>query len=176
MTVVVLAGAASGLPAAASLDSAPHGHLVAFNYDSPAAFTTAPPTARSAGFRAYDAAAQPARAVIVASAHRLAAEGGATLYRAVGAHELQDIEKVGAYRVAAGGTEGKYFFNSPEQASNFARMMGDQPYTTTSVRVPAGQLAHGHPINPAGEGPGYFFPTPHVPSGPVTIFNHSVLP
>jgi hypothetical protein len=74
------------------------------------------------------------------------------------------------------GTEGKYFFETPEQASNFARMMGDAPYTTTSVRISPTELGRGQPIRPAGEGPGYFFPTPHVPFGPVTIFDFSVVP
>lgn len=69
--------------------------------------------------------------------------------------------------MTSGGTEGKYFF---------ARMMGDQPYTTISVRVSRTGLAKGDPINPAGEGFGFFFRTPDLPSGPVTIFNHSVLP
>ena len=100
-----------------------------------------------------------------------------TLYRAVGPNELADIGAAGGrYRVRPGGTEGKYFFETPEQASNFARMMGDKPYTTTSVSVSPSQLRRGQPINPAREGPGYFFSTPDVPSGPVNIFNHSVLP
>lgn len=94
----------------------------------------------------------------------------------MGDSELSDIQATGGYRVPAGGTEGKYFFETPEQASNFARMMGDQPYTTTSVRVSPGELANGEPINPAREGPGYFFRSPDVPSGPVTIFNYSVVP
>lgn len=55
-------------------------------------------------------------------------------------------------------------------------MMGDRPYTTTSVRVSQSGLANGDRINPAREGPGYFFRTSDVPSGRVTIRNHSVLP
>jgi hypothetical protein len=104
------------------------------------------------------------------------AEEATTLYRAVGPEELADIQKLGGYRVPSGRTEGKYFFSSPEQSSNFARMMGDQPYTTTSITVSRDSLMKGQTINPAREGPGYFFETPHVPSGPVTIFNHSMLP
>jgi len=107
----------------------------------------------------------------------VAAGEGATLYRAVGARELADIEAAGfRYRVPAGGVEGKYFFRTPEQASNFARMMGDQPYTTTSVRVFPAELARATPINPAGEGPGYFFSTPDVRTGTVTIWNYWVVP
>ena len=106
----------------------------------------------------------------------VAAEGGGiTLNRAVGPDELADIQALGKYRVPAGGTEGKYFFETPQQASNFARMMGDQPYTTTSVTVSPAQMGLGQSVNPVGEGPGFFFSTPDVPSGQVTIFNHSVL-
>jgi hypothetical protein len=55
-------------------------------------------------------------------------------------------------------------------------MMGDGPYTTTSVEVLEKELSLGQRINPAGEGPGYFFPSPNIPSGPVNIFNFSVVP
>ena len=55
-------------------------------------------------------------------------------------------------------------------------MMGDRPYTTTSVKVPSSTLSKGQAINPAREGPGYFFSTPDVPTGPVNIFNHLVVP
>jgi hypothetical protein len=55
--------------------------------------------------------------------------------------------------MSGGRAEGKHFFETPEQASDFARMMGDKPYMTTSVRV-----------------------SPSEPAGAVTIFNHSVLP
>ena len=89
---------------------------------------------------------------------RRAAKEGTTLYRAVGPNELADLQNLGRYRVPAGGAEGKYFFETPEQASNFARMMGDKPDTTTSVRVSPSQVARGDRINPAREGPGYFFP------------------
>jgi hypothetical protein len=61
-------------------------------------------------------------------------------------------------------------------AYKFARMMGDQSYTTTLVSVSPAELAKAQPISSAGEGPAYFFGTPDVPSGPVTIFNHSVNP
>jgi hypothetical protein len=80
------------------------------------------------------------------------------------------------YRVPPGVGEGKYFFPTPEQASRFARMSGDAPYTTTAVHVSPAELGRAAPINPAGEGPAYFFQTPDVPAGPVSIFNHSVLP
>ena len=81
-----------------------------------------------------------------------------------------------AYRSLPGQTEGKYFFGTPEQASNFAKMMGDGPYTITSVNVSRSELSFGQRINPAGEGPGYFFSTPNIPAGRVDIRNFSVLP
>lgn len=104
------------------------------------------------------------------------AEEAVTLYRAVGPSELASIRTLGRYAVEAGGTEGKYFFKSAEQASNFARMMGDQAYTTTSVSVSASELSFGQAINPAREGPGYFFSSGHLPSGNVKVFNFSALP
>jgi hypothetical protein len=55
-------------------------------------------------------------------------------------------------------------------------MMGDQPYTTTSVRVSSAELGRGQPINPAREGLGFFFSTLDLPTRTVTIFNFSVVP
>lgn len=45
-----------------------------------------------------------------------------------------------------------------------------------SAEVSRGALAKGQAITSTREGPSFFFATPHVPSGPVTIFNQSVLP
>jgi len=118
----------------------------------------------------------PASSYDLASDSPVAAEGTTTLFRAVSSSELADIEATGAYRSLAGQTEGKYFFDTAEQASNFARMMGDGPYTTTSIELTPGELSFGQRINPLGEGPGYFFPSPNIPSGTVNIFNFSVLP
>lgn len=83
---------------------------------------------------------------------------------------------MGRYRAKFGQTEGKYFFKSPEQPSNYARMIGDKPYTTTSVKVSPEELAKGYPIDPGTEGEGYFFGTEDIPSGPVTIFDRSIIP
>jgi hypothetical protein len=136
----------------------------------------APPDTPS-GWLGYDlspalAMLLPVRSVSVAKG----ASEATTLYRAVGARELADIQTIGRYRVAAGGTEGEYFFKTPQQASNFARMMGDQPYTTTSIRVSPTELSRGQAINPAREGPGYFFSTSDLPKRQVDIWNLSVLP
>jgi RHS repeat-associated protein len=99
-----------------------------------------------------------------------------TLYRAVGPDELSDIEKLGRYRVPEGMSEGKSFFETPEQASNFARKMGDQPYTTTSIEVSAAEMARAQQFSPVTEGPAQFFSSGDLPRGPVTISNSSVLP
>ena len=105
-----------------------------------------------------------------------AVAGKTTLYRAVGPEELTDIRDWGRYRAKQGGVGGKCFFDTAEQASNFSRMMGDQPYTVTSTRVSPSKLRNGDRIEPAGEGPGYFFGTSHIPTGRVTVFNHTPLP
>lgn len=68
-----------------------------------------------------------------------AAEGGTTLYRAVGPAELADIEANGALR-NLGSAEGKYFTTSGEAASSYAKQavagFGDPPYTLIQTRVP----------------------------------------
>lgn len=156
-----LGGVATGLEVAGYV-------LIAFDVANTIAIVTAGPDTSLLGVPMVAAAG---------ALRSTAARGATTLYRAVTSRELADIgANAGRYRVAAGGTEGKYFFKTPEQASNFARMMGREPYTTTSIRVSPRELARGQLVNPAREGPGYFFSTPDVPSGPVTIFNLSVLP
>ena len=116
------------------------------------------------------------RGTVIAARGAMAARGSTTLYRAVRAGELADIQAAKAYRSLAGQNEGKYFFDTAEQASNFAKMSADGAYTTTSVEVSARELSLGERIMPAGEGPGYFFSTPNIPAGPVNIFDYSVLP
>jgi hypothetical protein len=101
---------------------------------------------------------------------------GTTLFRAVGPNELPSIQAAGRYGLAPGGAEGKYFFATERQASNFAKMMGDKAHTTTSVNVSPAELLRGESINPFGEGPGYFFRGADLPAGPVNIFNYMVLP
>ena len=69
----------------------------------------------------------------------LAAEGGTTLYRAVGPAELADIQANGILR-NLGSAEGKYFTTSAEAASSYAKQavagFGDPPYTLIQTRVP----------------------------------------
>jgi len=55
-------------------------------------------------------------------------------------------------------------------------MMGDAPYTTTSVLVSRSELSKGQLIHPAGEGPAHSFSTPDLPRGRVSILEKSVLP
>lgn len=148
----------------------------AFAYDASIARTTSFQGRRVAVMRVEPQSVVSRRLSTLRISLSRAAKEGTTVYRAVGPNELADLRNLGRYRVPPGGAEGKYFFETPEQASNFARMMGDKPYTTTSVRISRSQLGKGDRINPAREGPGYFFRTPDVPSGPVTIFDRSVLP
>jgi hypothetical protein len=84
LTVVVLTGAANGLPAATSLDIAPLGHLVAFNYDAAAVATTTSADDRAGAHRVYDQRAQRLRPATAAIAARLAAEGGESLLSRIG--------------------------------------------------------------------------------------------
>jgi hypothetical protein len=99
-----------------------------------------------------------------------------TLYRAVGPGELADIESFGGYRAVDGMVEGKYFFETPEQVSKYALKIGDKAYTMTSVSVPRSEMIWASRINPADEGPGFFFSAAHIPSGPVTIYRSMVCP
>lgn len=169
LTSAVRASAGGPAPTPAAVSSA-------YSYDARAASTIPAANLRDVirVARPAPAGASPASTSLIAL--RVAAKAGTTIYRAVGPAELADLRTLGRYLVPRGGAEGKYFFDTPEQASNFARMMGDKPYTTTSVRVSLSQLGKGDRINPVREGPGYFFRTPDVPSGPVTILDRSVLP
>jgi RHS repeat-associated protein len=105
-------------------------------------------------------------------------EGSCTLYRAVGDAELADIQATGAYRPHPGGVEGKYFYLTARQASNFARMSHDNygsgPSTLTSARYPRGKLPE--PVYPAGEGEVYFLEGDAFPLGPVTVYDEMPLP
>lgn len=69
--------------------------------------------------------------------------GTTTLYRAVGPDELADIKKTGQL-INRGSAEGKYFTNSAEHASDYAKQavkaFGDQPYTTIKTKVPTSSL------------------------------------
>src|SRR5436309_3646246 len=91
--------------------------------------------ARGAGFglRAELAAFGAAERGVVG-----AAEGGTTLYRAVGPAELADIQANGILR-NLGSAEGKYFTTSAEAASSYAKQavsaFGDPPYTLIQPRV-----------------------------------------
>lgn len=66
-----------------------------------------------------------------------------TLYRAVSPSELADIQKTGRL-INRGSAEGKYFTNSAEHASEYAKQavkaFGDQPYTTIKTKVPTSSL------------------------------------
>ncbi|KEQ14091.1 hypothetical protein GZ78_26065 [Endozoicomonas numazuensis] len=75
----------------------------------------------------------------------------ATLYRAVGPDELADIKKTG-YFVNRGSAEGKYFTDTAEHASSYARQavkaFQDPPYTIVKTKVPVSYL--GTPVEVDG--------------------------
>ncbi|MGI9279003.1 MAG: hypothetical protein ACR2PX_05150 [Endozoicomonas sp.] len=66
-----------------------------------------------------------------------------TLYRAVGPDELADIKKTGHF-VNRGSAEGKYFTDTAEHASSYAKQavkaFRDPPYTIVKTEVPASYL------------------------------------
>jgi hypothetical protein len=79
-------------------------------------------------------------------ATKLAAKAGddlVDLYRAVGPHELADIQKTGAFR-SRPGIEGKYFTPTGQEASTYAReavkAFGDPPYTIVRTQAPRSVL------------------------------------
>ena len=93
-----------------------------------------------------DAALSMAAAVPVlgtaAGAGKLA-KRATTIYRAVSPGELADIQKTGRL-INRGSAEGKYFTDSAEHASEYAKQavkaFGDQPYTTIKTKVPTSSL------------------------------------
>jgi RHS repeat-associated protein len=106
-----------------------------------------------------------------AGADAAATEGeqAAILYRAVEPEELADIEATGSYRVPEGIGEGKYFYPTPEQASNFAEMNPGRSYTLTWGEFSPDVLKASWSDTVAREGLAYFIPSEYFPSGPVGI-------
>lgn len=69
--------------------------------------------------------------------------GTTTLYRAVLPEELADINKLGGFRIPAGGVEAKYFTTSEEAAASYAKLAGNaykESYTVVSTTVPTEML------------------------------------
>ncbi|RBY76602.1 hypothetical protein DQ239_13770 [Blastococcus sp. TF02-09] len=88
------------------------------------------------------------------------------LYRAVEPAEFRDLVGSGTYRSAPGGTEGKYFFPTKDQAEHFSNLMGKTgrgPYCITSGCIPRSTLDGIETISPAGEGTAYFIPEELLP-------------
>jgi len=90
------------------------------------------------------------------------ASGGTQLFRVTGPDETADINATGGYRVPEGGTEGKYFYPTEEQANAMAGKMAAQgypsPLSLTSGYASPDVLGGFDSIAPAGEGPAYFAP------------------
>jgi hypothetical protein len=81
---------------------------------------------------------------------------------------LYDINDFGGFRAAPGGTEGKYFFNTVEQAWNLGnRMYGNGNFGVVQGDFPCGVPFD--PLNPATEGPGFFIGSGDLPTGVPTI-------
>jgi len=106
-----------------------------------------------------------------------AADDLVTIYRAVGPNELADLKDVGFYRAAEGLSEGKYFFDTPEQVSNFAKRSWEsqqKAYTMTSTTIRRADLPI--PGYAVAEGAFYHFDAANMPSGPVQIYTYMTLP
>src|SRR5262245_34195026 len=83
------------------------------------------------------------------------------LYRVVGPIEAFDIFTSGELRLVPG-LEGKYFFESLEDARDLGQKFESagfgSAYRVVSAEIPEEDLALCAPIKNAGEGPGYFLP------------------
>lgn len=107
-----------------------------------------------------------------------AAKGGSTtLYRAVGPDELADIHKTGKL-INRGSAEGKYFTNSAEDASSYAKQavkaFGDQPYTIIKTKVPTSSLPS--PVSVDRGIPAYVLPNETLPGLKPEILNSMPIP
>lgn len=106
-----------------------------------------------------------------------AKDGTTTLYRAVGPDELADINKTGQV-INKGSAEGKYFTNSAEQASSYAKQavnaFGDAPYTTIKVDVPTSSLPN--PVSVDGGIPAYVIPNESLKGLKPQVLDSSAVP
>jgi hypothetical protein len=95
------------------------------------------------------------------------------LYRAVSDVELQDISAHQQnYGVRLGGSEGKWFYPTIEQAREFAATyaaMGAAAYSVTSAGFPGATLEAADVFWAAAEGWCLWFPAEVFPIGPVVI-------
>jgi hypothetical protein len=91
-----------------------------------------------------------------------------TGFRAVSEDELYNINETGQFGPSLTGGEGKYFFDSEQQAWDF----GNRTYGPGNFGVVQGQFPSTvpvEPINPATEGPGFWVPNQYLPNGTPTI-------
>jgi hypothetical protein len=95
------------------------------------------------------------------------------IFRAVGPNELADIRLTGHYRPGGISVNGKYFYPTAQQVTNFVEMASRtkllaKPYTMSSTIVRRSDLPK--PIDPVKEGLAYFFEADKIPQGAVKIF------
>lgn len=100
-----------------------------------------------------------------------------TLYRAVTSVELNDLVVTGEYRSGIGSVEGKYFFDSADDAVKFTRKMfglfpDEGPYTITSITISELFLKSCVRLAIAGEGGVWYLPESALPFGPVDVWTY----
>lgn len=100
-----------------------------------------------------------------------------TLYRAVGPDELADIQNTGEL-INRGSAEGKYFTDSAESASSYAKQavksFGDQPYTTVKTEISTSSLPS--PTKVDGGIPAYVIPNKSLSTLKPQIQKSSTVP
>jgi hypothetical protein len=94
------------------------------------------------------------------------------LYRAVSPTELEDILAHHSYRVPSG-LEGKYFYDTIEQARRFPELLAATGYSVTSASFSVEALESADRIEVAGEGVALWLPAEVFPVGPVTVEPHA---
>jgi hypothetical protein len=82
--------------------------------------------------------------------------------------ELQDILAHHSYRVPSG-LEGKYFYDTIEQARRFPELLGATGYAVTSASFPLEALEAADRVDLAVEGVGWLLPASIFPFGPVIL-------
>ena len=102
-----------------------------------------------------------------------------TVYRAVRDEELKDIKKTGKF-INRGSAEGKYFTNSAESASDYARKavngFGDSAYTIVKTYVPADTLRDLSAVSVDGGIRAWVIPDNHLPALQPVVLDSMPIP